>query len=74
MRRLGIVGRNAKRHYTRIQCGVELAIFEYQMGNVFLRHFIRLTVAALLDLLRRSCLMICVPIEISLLDIDARLR
>lgn len=69
MRRLGIVRRNAKRHHTRIQRSVQLAIFEYQMGNVFLR----LTVAAFLNLLLRSCLMICVPIEISLPDIDARL-
>lgn len=69
MRRLGIVRRNAKRHYARIQRSVQLAIFEYQMGNVFLR----LTVAAFLNLLLRSCLMICVPIEISLPDIDARL-
>lgn len=61
--RLSIVRRNAKRHYIPIQCSVQLAIFEYQMGNVFLKHFIRLTVDAFLNPLLRSCLMICVPIE-----------
>lgn len=69
MHSLGIVRRNAKRHYTRTQCSAQLAIFEYRMGTVFLR----LTVAVFLNLLPRSCLMICVPIEMSLLDIDAGL-
>lgn len=57
-----------------IQCSIQLAIFEYQM--CYSKAFYQTDCsygAAFLNLLLRTRLMICVPIEISLLDIDARL-